>query len=117
MQIKRSVNVRTADTRQASLNLIFEDDLYPDNFFYWLQSNQHVYRAFCAYAFRMAMTGRKRYSAKTIVERIRWDTDIKDSETTFKINNNYTSGMARLFMSEYGEKYPGFFQLRNSLGR
>ena len=63
------------------------------------------------------MKGRKRYSARTIVECIRWDTDIKDTEKTFKINDHYTPGMARLFMSEYGEKYPRFFQLRDSLGR
>jgi hypothetical protein len=102
---------------QGALQLDFEDDGYPVNFWRWLRANQHVYRAFCAYAFRMAMTGRKRYSARTIVERIRWDTDLSDNEETFKINDHYTPGMARLFMSEYGEKYPGFFQLRDSLGR
>lgn len=100
---------------QTALQL--NDDGYPDKFWSWLRENEHVYRKFKVYAFRMAMTGRKRYSAKTIVERIRWDTDIADSERTLKINNNYTSGMARLFMSEYGDQYPGFFVLRDSLGR
>ena len=51
------------------------------------------------------------------MESIRWKTDLSDSDKTFKINNDYTPGMARLFMSEYGEKYPGFFKLRDSLGR
>lgn len=100
---------------QAALQLDY--DGYPANFWRWLRDNEHVYREFKVYAIRMAMTGRKRYSAKTIVERIRWDTDIKDSEKSFKLNNNYTSGMARLFMSEYGRRYPNFFFLRDRLGR
>ena len=93
-----------------------DDENYPINFWRWLNNNGPVYHAFKSYAFRMARLGRKRYSAKTIVERIRWDTDISDSEKTFKINNSYTSGMARLFMYQHGEKYPGFFKLRDSLG-
>ena len=96
--------------------LDFNGDAYPVNFWRWLEVNQHVYRAFCAYAFRMAMKGRKHYGAKTIVEVLRYETDLRDSEKTFKLNNNYTSGMARLFMSEHGKKYPRFFQLRDSLG-
>lgn len=100
---------------QATINYHVEDG-YPSGFFRWLRSNQHVYSAFKSYAFRMALTGRKRYSAKTITEKIRWDTDIADSEVTFKVNNNYTSGMARLFMYEYGHRHPGFFQMRDSQG-
>ena len=65
----------------------------------------------------MAMKGRTHYGAKTIVEVLRYETDLRDSEQTFKLNNNYTSGLARLFMSEHGERYPKFFQLRDSLGR
>ena len=101
---------------QASIQFEFEDDGYPVNFWRWLRTNKHVYRAFKIYAFRMAMKGRTRYGAKTIVEVLRYETDLKDTEKTFKLNNNYTSGMARLFMSEYGQKYPGFFRLRDSLG-
>lgn len=61
----------------------------------------------------MAMTGRTRYSAKTIVEKIRWDTELHDTDVAFKINNNYTSGLARRFMEEYGHQYPNFFALRS----
>ena len=91
-------------------------DAYPAGFFHWLQSNEHIYKAFKVLTFRMAMTGRKYYSARAIVEIIRWKTDLKDSTVEFKINNNFVSGMARLFMSEYGDRYPGFFKLRDSLG-
>ena len=100
---------------QAALQ--FEDDGFPVGFWHWLRQNEHIYSAFKCLAFQMALSGRTRYSARTIVENIRWKTDLRDSDKTFKINNIYTPGMARLFMSEYGEKYPGFFQLRDSLGR
>ena len=101
---------------QVNLQLDFNDDGYPDRFWIWLRQNRHVYRAFCAYAFRMAMKGRTHYGAKTIVEVLRYETDLRDSEQTFKLNNNYTSGLARLFMSEHGERYPKFFHLRDSRG-
>ena len=96
---------------------LIERDGYPAGFWHWLARNEHIYAAFKIEAIRMALTGRKRYSARTITEVLRWQTDLKDSETTFKINGNYVPGMARLFMSEYGERFPGFFQLRDSLGR
>jgi hypothetical protein len=97
--------------------LNFPSDNYPNGFWKWLQTNGHIYDAFKIEAIRMAMTGRKRYSARTIIEILRWRTDLKDSDVTFKINDHYTPGMARLFMSEYGERFPKFFNLRDSLGR
>ncbi len=88
------------------------DDGYPDGFFYWLPKNSKVYREFERRALQMARTKRKRYSARTIVETMRWTSDIADSETTFKINDHYTPGMARLFMATHGAVYPKFFELR-----
>lgn len=88
------------------------NDKYPPRFFYWLPKNREVYREFERRALRMARTGRKRYSARTIVEVMRWDSDIADSEKTFKINDHYTPGMARLFMGTHGAVYPKFFELR-----
>lgn len=94
---------------QAALKL---DDSYPDGFFHWLGKNPQIYLAFKRQALRMAQSGRKRYSARTIVEVIRWNTDLEDSGSTFKINDHYTPGMARLFMAEYGARFPKFFELR-----
>ncbi len=89
-----------------------DNDKYPAGFFYWLPKNSAVYREFERRALRMAQTGRKRYSARTIVEVMRWDSDIADTEKTFKINDHYTPGMARLFMGAHGAAYPTFFELR-----
>jgi len=88
------------------------DDGYPDGFWYWLSKNCKVYREFERRALQMARTNRKRYSARTIVETMRWTSDIVDSETTFKINDHYTPGMARLWMNTHGGQYPKFFELR-----
>ena len=95
---------------QAALQ--FEDDGYPVGFWLWLRQNEHIYSAFKHLAFQMALTGRTRYSARTIVESIRWKTDLSDSGKTFKINDHYTPGMARLFMATHGAAYPKFFELR-----
>jgi hypothetical protein len=94
----------------------FPSDTYPAGFWRWLAENEHIYDAFKIEAIRMALTGRERYSARTIVELLRWQSDLKDSDVTFKINGNYVPGMARLFMSEFGHKFPKFFALRDSLG-
>lgn len=87
------------------------DDNYPDGFFAWLPKNSHIYQEFESRALRMARR-RLRYSARTIVEVIRWETDLEDSEVGFKINDHYTPGMARLWMATHGEKYPKFFEIR-----
>ena len=99
---------------QAALNF---DSGYPANFFRWLQANARIYTEFERRALLMARSGREHYSAKTIVETIRWHTDLQDTDKQFSLNNNYTSGCARLFMEQHGNQFPGFFQLRNSLGQ
>mgnify|MGYP000109019195 CR=1 FL=1 len=88
------------------------DDKYPDGFWSWLPKNSHVYREFERRALQMARTGRKRYGARTIIETMRYDSDIADSGTTFKIDDHMTPGLARLFMKTHGAAYPGFFELR-----
>ena len=98
---------------QVALNL---DSAYPANFFRWLQSNAHIYTEFERRALYMARDGRDHYSAKKIAEEIRWDTTLQDSDKQFSLNNNYTSGCARLFMETHDKQYPGFFSFRDSLG-
>jgi len=84
---------------------------YPDGFFHWLSKNQKVWIAFEAKALQMARTRRKRYSARTIVEVLRWHSDISDHTTLFKLSNNMTPGMARLWMEKHGDQFPRFFSL------
>lgn len=87
---------------------------YPAGFFRWLEhpQNKLLFARFSLQAHQMAER-RPRYSARTIVEVMRWNTEIRDSSVTFKIQNNMVPGMARLWMLENGWRYPGFFQLRD----
>ena len=87
-------------------------DQYPEGFFYWLSKNQHIWKAFEKKACRRARI-RKRYSARTIVEVLRWETDLADTTTEVKLSNNMTPGMARLWMQKYGNTYPKFFSLHH----
>lgn len=98
--------------------MLYDDltDGFPAGFSKWLSENKRIYAAFKVKALEMALSGRKRYSARTIVEVIRWNTDLSDSGITFKINDHYTPGMAKLFMREFGDRYPEFFQLRSGHG-
>jgi len=93
-------------------NVTADNDKYPARFWYWLPKNGKVYLEFERRGLQMARSRRKRYSVRTIVEVMRWDSDIADTEKTFKINDHYTPGMARLFMATHGAAYPRFFQLR-----
>ena len=89
-------------------------DNYPVDFFAWLSRNQKLYRLFCIKAKQMAAI-RDHYSARAIIHAIRWETDLRDSESTFKVNNNWTPYMARLFMDNNPE-HIGFFRCRDSQG-
>lgn len=82
-------------------------------------ANPHVWLAFRRFTFEAIKAGRTRYSAYSVVQRIRWHKDIeaykppalKEDEglTDFKLNNNHTPFYARLFHFRFPE-YDGFFK-------
>lgn len=77
----------------------------------WLLKNIGVWLSFYHCAERMWNTGRSRYGAKCVFETMRYETDARDAETTFKINNNYVSGLARLYNAVKGFE---FFETRTT---
>lgn len=81
------------------------------NFFKYHNENPEVYQLFKRYAQQMKQSGRRRYSAKAIFERVRWHYDIQTTGDDFKINNNYTAMYARLMIVE-DNNWMSFFQLR-----
>ena len=88
-------------------------DLYPEGFFWWLSANPHIWKAFEEKAYIMAAVAKRpRYSARTIVEVMRWDSDLRENKPLFKISNNMVPGMARLWMHKHGKNHPKFFSLR-----
>ena len=86
---------------------------YPDGFFHWLQYNHHIWTQFERYGLSMAAK-RQRYSARTIIEVMRWNSDIREGKSVlFKLSNNMTPGLARLWMAKHGKNHPKFFTLHN----
>ena len=55
--------------------------------------------------------GFDKYSARAILQRIRWHYQVDRGFREFKCNNNWTPGMARVFMKKY-PMMEGFFEIR-----
>ena len=79
----------------------------------WLESpvNFLVWATFRSRANAKWEQGFKRYSARTIGETIRFDTDLSDSGTDFKLNDHLWPDLARLYMLMNPER-EGFFEFR-----
>ena len=67
--------------------------------------------AFCRFAIEKAEVGYRVYSAKAVMERVRWETDQGGDFPQFKINDHFTALYARAFMRVYPQ-FEGFFRLR-----
>ena len=76
-------------------------------------ANPHVYAAFTLYALRLAAKGRRRYSARTIIEVIRWTHDVETTGPEYRINDHYSPYYARLFHADHPE-HAGLFETRKA---
>ena len=64
----------------------------------WLRENWRIYLTFYSNAEEMRLRARREhYSARTIIELMRWHTDLIERDSTFKINNNAVPDMARMY--------------------
>ena len=88
------------------------DQFLPD-FPEYLFENMHIWQGFKELAFQMLATGRKNYSAKTIIQVLRWHSDLEESTSSFKISDKWAADFSRLFMYRYPE-YADFFRTTNS---
>ena len=79
------------------------------------QKNPHVYKKFRELAFAMHKTGRTKYSAWTIINKLRWDHDISTTGDVFKISNDYIALYARLLIYHHNELLD-FFDLKPMKG-
>lgn len=73
--------------------------------------NPHVYTRFLELAVEMKRTGRERYSQWIIINKMRWDSDIKTKDDVFKISNDYIALYARMVVYNCPE-FSGFFELK-----
>lgn len=77
----------------------------------WIAANGHVLDAFCERALEAKRAGRQRIGAKRLVEVMRWDTRLTTNGDVFKLNNSFTSRLARAAKARYPE-LDGFFEER-----
>jgi len=75
------------------------------------KDNPHVYDLFVRFAKEAKESGRDKFSAYAIFERIRWFVDVETRGDRFKVNNNYRPYYARKMMEEYPE-FHDFFHIR-----
>jgi hypothetical protein len=80
-------------------------------FYEYHRANPHIFDDFKRLAGEMRKTGRSRYGAWVIVQRIRWDRDMASVGDVFRINNDYIALYARLLVYE-DPSYVGFFEMR-----
>jgi hypothetical protein len=77
------------------------------------EANPQIFALFKRFA-QDAKARRPRFSARTILHRIRWYTAVEtDDPAGFKINNNWSPFYARLLILE-DSSFDGFFELRRS---
>lgn len=84
---------------------------FSDDFLVWIQSNEHVFDAFCEQVFLVIRKGFTHYSSKTIIEVLRHHSAISESGIQYKLNNNVTPYLPRLFDLMYPE-HAGLFEYR-----
>lgn len=101
----------------------FNEELFQAKFAKWLAQNWGLWTAFLAEAEAVWATGRRRYSARTIIEFLRHQTSLRQAadehgadSSPLKINNSYVPDIGRL----YGLLIPSretFFECRQLQGQ
>lgn len=79
----------------------------------YLRENLHVFDEFCTRSRALWDSGRRAYGARTIVESMRYHSDISETGSTWKLNNHFIPDMARLFVL-LNPACEGLFQFRGS---
>jgi len=75
------------------------------------QGNPHVYEAFEEQCLKAIDKGRKKLSAKLIINWIRWNEFLRTSDQNFRINDAYQSYYGRMFAAKWTE-YAHLFEFR-----
>lgn len=81
------------------------------DFLAWLSLNKGIWNRFEVEANKLWNHGVRRWGARTIIEYLRHETALFDTDRTFKLNNNNAPDMARLYTLRYPDR-AGFFEKR-----
>lgn len=99
---------------KKALDIIAKHDIYKKGFDEWLQNNWHVYETFESLANEVWGAGRSHFGAKSLWETMRFQMAIEETpntESEFKLNNNWHSQCARLYVA-LNPNRKGFFEFR-----
>ena len=81
-----------------------------ENFKKYHEENPSVYSLFERFSLEMA-SKKKRFSAKCIFHRIRWETAVTNTTVDYKIDDGWIAHYARMFVEKH-PKYKDFFEFR-----
>lgn len=76
--------------------VLAQPDLFREGFAAWLSDNWKMYQRFERIALDVNAHGRRHYGANSIIEVIRYQTVMADASDEFKVDDRWTSSMARL---------------------
>lgn len=101
------------DKTMEHLLKIIEDnrDQFSNEFIEWLPKNEHVWRAFVKETNKVISVGFKHYSARTIIHVLRHHSALVENGTPWKISNNSSPYLARLFALAYPD-FAGIFHYK-----
>jgi hypothetical protein len=68
-----------------------------DDFLAWLDDNWAIWSEFCQLAALARSKGRTRWSARAILHVLRWNRMLRDAGGVWKVNNNWSAPMSRLY--------------------
>ena len=74
-----------------------KQEQFSHEFIDWLPKNDHVWKAFVRETNKVIAIGFKHYSARTIIHVLRHHSAIAEKGSGWKINNNFSPYLARLF--------------------
>lgn len=106
-------NFEVEHKRTVMLFVKASPEQFRKDFYDWLNTNFHVWQAFEREANRIWDYGRRHYSARTIIEVLRHESALRDSQDVeWKLNDNKTPDLACLYICVHPDRY-GFFETRS----
>lgn len=89
-------------------------DSYPGEFSrafpLWMEDNFHVWQRFARECDLLRECGRDHYSARTVIEVLRHETQLRECGSDYKISNDFIPDLARLY--QFTRHCDGFFTLK-----
>ena len=82
----------------------------------WIEKNPRVLRRFIELSLQLRAKGHRRVSAKMVMETMRCEWMLRTTGDAFKLNNDYTSRLARLSMT-VEPRLEGMFETRQLSSR